>query len=230
LNVHGVNDVRKREILTVKPLVPKPSSLEFEIATENLKRHKSSDTDQIPTEIIQVVGNILCFEIHNLINSIWNEEQLPQQWKEYIIVTTTNIYRTDDKFDAAFIEKYHFYQLHNKSSSNILLLWLTPCVDEIIWDHQREYRRNRPTADHMFYICQVLEKKWEYNRTIHQLFIDCEKAYHSVRREVLYNILIQFVIPLKLVTIIKVYLNETYSKVCIRKNPSDAHPIQNGLK
>jgi hypothetical protein len=31
-------------------------------------------------------------------------------------------------------------------------------------------------------------KKWEYNETVHQLFIDFKKAYDSVRREVLYKI------------------------------------------
>jgi hypothetical protein len=35
-------------------------------------------------------------------------------------------------------------------------------------------------------------KKWEYNETVHQLFIDFKKAYESVRREVLHNILIEF--------------------------------------
>jgi hypothetical protein len=29
---------------------------------------------------------------------------------------------------------------------------------------------------------------WEYDDTVHQLFIDFKKAYDSVRREVLYNI------------------------------------------
>jgi hypothetical protein len=35
-------------------------------------------------------------------------------------------------------------------------------------------------------------EKWEYNGTVHQLFIDFKKAYHSVKREVLYNIVIEF--------------------------------------
>jgi hypothetical protein len=34
------------------------------------------------------------------------------------------------------------------------------------------------------------EKKWEYNKTVHLLFIDFKKAYDSVMREVLYSILI----------------------------------------
>jgi hypothetical protein len=55
-------------------------------------------------------------------------------------------------------------------------------------------------------IRQILETKWEYE-TAHQLFIDFKKAYDSVRREVLYNILIQFGIPIKLGRLIKMCLN-----------------------
>jgi hypothetical protein len=51
-----------------------------------------------------------------------------------------------------------------------------------------------------------------------------------VRREVLYNILIEFGIPMKLVRFIKMCLNETYSKVRIGKHLSDSFPIQSGLK
>jgi hypothetical protein len=38
---------------------------------------------------------------------------------------------------------------------------------------------------------QIQEKKWEYNKTVHQLFINFNKAYDSVRKKVLYNILIR---------------------------------------
>jgi hypothetical protein len=38
-------------------------------------------------------------------------------------------------------------------------------------------------------------KKNEYNEAVHQLFIDFKRAYDSVRREILYNILDEFVSP-----------------------------------
>jgi hypothetical protein len=65
---------------------------------------------------------------------------------------------------------------------------------------------------------------------VHQLFIDIKKAYDSVKREVLYNILLVFGVPKKLVRLIKMCLNETYSKVHIGKLLCDKFPIQNGLK
>ena len=38
---------------------------------------------------------------------------------------------------------------------------------------------------------KYLRKKWEHNEAVHQLFIDFKKAYDSVKREALYNILIE---------------------------------------
>jgi hypothetical protein len=46
----------------------------------------------------------------------------------------------------------------------------------------------------------------------------------------LYYILIEFGVPIKLVRLIKMCLNETYSKVHIGKHLSDRFPIKNGLK
>jgi sorting nexin-29 len=107
---------------------------------------------------------------------------------------------------------------------------LTPYAEEIIGDQQCGFRHNRSTTDHIFIIRQILKKKWEYNEAVHQLFIDFKKAYDSLRREVLYNILIEFGIPMKLVKLIKMCLSETCNRVRVAKHLSDTFPIKNALK
>jgi hypothetical protein len=61
----------------------------------------------------------------------------------------------------------------------------------------------------------------EYSGTVNQLLIDFRKTYDSV---------IEFGIPKKIVRIIKMCLNETYSKIRIGKHLSGEFPVKNDLK
>jgi hypothetical protein len=77
-------------------LVPDPSPFEVEIAIAKLEWYKSPGSDQILAEMIQVGAEILHSKFHKLINSVWNMEDLPDQWKESIIVT---IHKKGNKTD-----------------------------------------------------------------------------------------------------------------------------------
>jgi hypothetical protein len=79
LKVHGDNEIRYTEIHTSELLVPEPSAFKVEMDIEMLKRHKSPGVDQIPAELIKAGGRRICSEIHKLINSIWNKEELPEK-------------------------------------------------------------------------------------------------------------------------------------------------------
>jgi len=86
------------------------------------------------------------------------------------------------------------------------------------------------TQHHIFCIHQILEKKWEYNGAVDRIFVYCKKAYDSVTRKVLCNILIQFGTPMKMVKLIKMSLNETYCRVWVGKHLCETFPIRNGMK
>ena len=90
--------------------------------------------------------------------------------------------------------------------------FLIPYVDEILGIITVE----NDTTGQLLIIYSAFVKylrKWEYSDEVHQLFIGFKKAYDSIRREFLYNILIEFGIPMKLVRLIKMCLNETYNIV-----------------
>jgi hypothetical protein len=76
---------------------------------------------------------MLLSAIHELINSVWNKEELPDQWKESIIVP---IHKKDDKTDCNNYCGISLLSASYKILSNILPSRLSPYIDEIIGDYQ----------------------------------------------------------------------------------------------
>jgi hypothetical protein len=138
--------------------VPEPSAFEVEMAIEKLKSHKSPGIDQIPAEFIKPGGRTIRSEIYKLIISVWNKEELSDEWQESIVV---HIYKKGDKTDFSNYRGLSLLSTTYEILSNILLSRLTPYAGKIIGDHQCGFRRNRPTTDHIFSIRQILKKKSE---------------------------------------------------------------------
>jgi hypothetical protein len=65
---------------------------------------------------------------------------------------------------------------------------------------------------------------------VNLLLVDLKKVCVSVRREVFCNIPIAFDIPMKHVRLIKMCLNETYSRVWVGKHLYDIFPVKHGWK
>ena len=178
LNVHGVNDIKHTVIRIAEPLVSEPIAFEVELAIEKIKSHKSPGIDKIRAELIKEGCRINRHEIHTLIFSIWDKEELPEEWKELIIFS---FYKKGNKASCSNYSGISLSPTTNKILSNILLSRLNPYAEEFTVDHQGGFRLNRSTTDHLFCIRQILEKNWEQNEEMHQLFIDIKKAFDSVK-------------------------------------------------
>jgi hypothetical protein len=130
---------------------------------------------------------------------------------------------------VVIIEAYHFVKHVQNCIQHPAVKANSKCRG-IYWGSSMLTSTQQITNDHLFCIRHILEKIWEYNEAVHQLFVDFKNAYDSVRKEVLYNILIEFGIPIKMVRLLLMCLNETYSRVLVGKHLSDMFPIRNGLK
>jgi hypothetical protein len=76
LHVHGVNDIRQAEIHTAELLVPRSDAFETEVATQLVRKYELPGIDRIPADMI-VEGKRVISEIHNVINSILDMEEMP---------------------------------------------------------------------------------------------------------------------------------------------------------
>jgi hypothetical protein len=80
--VHSVSDVVQTEIHALEQLVPHPSPFQAENHTANVKMYTKPTSDQVLAEFIQERAEILLSHFHKLINSIWDNEELPEQLME----------------------------------------------------------------------------------------------------------------------------------------------------
>jgi hypothetical protein len=134
-----------------------------------LKSFKSPGSGQIPAGLIEAGGEILRSKILKLIKSIWNKEELPDQWKKSIIVP---VHKKGENTGSSNYGGISLLSTSNNILSNIPLSKLSPHINKIIGDHLCVFRRKKWTTYQIFCIRQILEKKWEYNERVHQLFVD----------------------------------------------------------
>jgi len=59
-----------------------PATFRFVAQHLNHCAHTSPGIGQIPAELIKAGGRTICCAIHKLSISIWNKEELPEEWKE----------------------------------------------------------------------------------------------------------------------------------------------------
>jgi hypothetical protein len=146
---HYVSVDRQIELHTAESLVPGPSCLEVGIAIAKLGEYKSPSSDEIPAILIQAGGETLLCVIHKLVNSVWNKEELPDEWKEPIIVA---FLKRGAKPDCKNYLGISLLSNLYKSLSNILPSGIDMYIDEINGDCRYGFQ-HRSTTDRIFCVC-----------------------------------------------------------------------------
>ena len=212
---------------TVQPYIAEPLLQEVEHEISQLRNFKAPGTDNLPGELFKHGGNALCMEMHELIKHIWNDEELPEEWKTCIICP---LYKKGDKLACSNYRGIALLNIAYKIFANILRKRLLPYSETTIGEYQSGFREGRSTTDQLFNIRQILEKCKEYNIELHHLFVDFKAAYDSVNRNKLWRVMEEFGIPSKLISLVKVTLRGANSRVRIRNKLSDVFDIEEGLR
>lgn len=63
-----------------------PSLEEIEEFLMAMKNNKSPGADNIPSEMLKAGQEATSFMLHKLLTKIWEEKQIPQEWKNAIVV------------------------------------------------------------------------------------------------------------------------------------------------
>ena len=212
---------------TAQPYITEPTLREVEAEIRKLRNFKAPGTDNIPGELFKNGSNALYMEMHELIRRIWDDEELPEEWKTSILCP---IYKKGDKLECGNYRGIALLNIAYKIFANILYQRLHPYMESTVGEYQSGFRVGRSTTDQLFNIRQILEKCKEYNIETHHLFVDFKAAYDSVIRNKLWRLMEEFGIPNKLISLTKLTLNGANSRVRIRNKMSETFKIEEGLR
>jgi len=204
-----------------------PSKQEIELQIRRLKNYKSPGEDGIQGEIMKMLDEDSLTHIHRLLTYIWKQEILLEGWN---IAVVCPIHK---KGDPQICNNYRGIALLNvvyKILSYCILDRIKPIAEEILGDYQGGFRPNRSTTDQIFSLRQIIEKSWEFNKSICILFVDFKKAYDSVHRHSLINILKELKFPNKLIKLIEATLQNTEIKIKVASELSEPATVRTGLR
>jgi hypothetical protein len=128
------------------------------------------------------------------------KEKIPEEWKE------TRVVPIDKRGDRDRCENYRGVALGNaddKILSNTISGKIKPYIEKIMGDSQNGLRVERSVIGNIFVLKIINEKIWEYNQSVQYLFIDFQKAYDSIHRDILWKCMKEFIIPTKLINMCK---------------------------
>lgn len=211
---------------TVEPEISPPSFEILQDIINKLKNNKACGEDQIYAELLKAGGDELTKRLKYLIDMIWEQEKIPDEWKVALI---TPIHKKNDSLNCDNYRGISLLNIAYKVISLAILRQILPFAENNIGNYQSGFRKGKSTIEHIFSLRVLIEEAWEYNQEVHMLFIDFKKAYDSIHRNTLFNIMKELEIPSKLINLTRMCLEETYAKI-LSSCESECFTISSGLR
>lgn len=194
-----------------------------------LKNKKSVGIDQIPNEVLKN-GNMLS-SLHKLLYICFENSVFPSDWNKCII---TPIPKGSDK-NPYLPLNYRGISLNScisKVLNSILNSRITQyCNDlNIIVDEQNGFRKDRSCEDHIFALTSVIQNYINSNKSIFCAFIDLQKAFDWIDRDLLLYKLLLLNIDGKIYNAVKVMYTKTLSCVKINTLITQWFSVSSGVK
>ena len=103
-------------------------------------------------------------------------------------------------------------------------------ANKVLPESQCGFRRGRECTDMIFVARQLIEKADEHGGALFILFIDLQKAYDSVPRQALWQVLQKCGVPPAMLHIIRPFHDGMHAEVILGNTVRDSFEVRNGLR
>jgi Reverse transcriptase (RNA-dependent DNA polymerase) len=178
---------------------------------KRMKTGKALGPDDIPIKVWRCLKDIAIAWLTKLFNTIFRSNKMLDEWRRSILVS---IFK--NKEDIQSCTNYRGIKLMShimKLCERVIEYRLRKLT--IISKNQFSFMPGRSTMEVIFLIRQLMERHRE-QKVLHMIFIDLEKTYDKIPRNIMWWTLEKKLVPTKYVTLIKdMYKNVvTYVRAC----------------
>ncbi|VDP26608.1 unnamed protein product [Schistosoma mattheei] len=159
-----------------------PTIEEISMVIRQIKSSKAAGPYNIPTEALKADVEASAMILHILFNKIWDEEQVPKDWKEGLLI------KIPKKGDLSNCDNYKGITLPSipgNAFNMVLLNRMKDCVDAQLRDQQAGFRKDRSFTDQIATLRIIVEQSIEWNSSLYINFVDYEKAFDGMDRTTL---------------------------------------------
>jgi hypothetical protein len=197
---------------------------EVKEALKRMKGGKAMGPDCIPIEVWKCLGYIAIVWLTKLFNHIFRSNSMPDEWRSTLVPIFKN------KGD---IQSYTNYR-EIKLMSHTMKLWERVIEHRLrgmtyITMNQFDSCPEDQPRKQFFLIRQVMERYKEQKKDLHMVFIDLEKAYDKIPRNLMWRALDKHKVPTKYVTLIKDMYDKVVTSVRTTDGDTNIFPINIGL-
>lgn len=226
-----------REKIGNPPDIPEGDDLDVDVgpitrneiikAVKALKAGKAPGPDNIPPEALKQDPEQTATVMQDLLQKVWDEGTVPEDWRTGYIV------KLPKKGDLSMCQNWRGIQLlsiPSKILARIILERLKIIVDGKLREEQAGFRQGKSCTDQIAALRIIVEQSIEWQTSLYVNFIDFEKAFDSVDRQILWKLLRHYGIPTKITKLIQSFYGDMTCQVIHNRDLTQPFKVETGVR
>ena len=204
-----------------------PTKTEIAKAIKSLKSGKAAGPDGIPPEALKADIQTSTEMLHPFLCKIWEQERVPEDWKRGHLV------KLPKKGDLSSCNNWRgimLLSIPGKVLARIILERLKTTLDKTLRDEQAGFRQDRSCTDHIATMRIIIEQSLEWQTPLYTVFVDFQKAFDSVDRDVIWRLMHHYGFPPKFVAIIQQLYEDATCQVIHDGKLTEPFSVQTGVR
>ena len=218
---------------TTHALGVEPTENELIGVLRSMANAKAVGPDELPVEFLKLGINhdpTVLREFHRVIKRVWHQREVPQRWRDAVIKV---LHKTKDRTECGNYRGISLVAHAGKVLLKIVATRLSAYCEarNLLPEEQCGFRPHRSTTDMMFAVRRLQELGRKARVLLFLCFIDLQKAYDSVDRTLLRQVLARFGTPPQMIEVIRKFHDGM--RACVRNDDgrcSEWFEVAQGLR